>query len=66
MIPNLRMKKSSQKCTVCLEKYEEGNSAHVSGEIIKQLPCSHILHRVCAKNWFKVNKKCPVCRLDIE
>lgn len=66
MIPNLKMKKSSQKCTICMEKYEEGTSTIDLGEIIKQLPCGHILHRGCAKNWLKVNKKCPVCRLDLE
>ena len=35
-------------------------------EIIKKMPCKHIFHRECIKQWFKSNHTCPVCRADIE
>ena len=54
----MKMGKSSQKCTICLAEFEKG-------ELIKKLPCSHILHRDCFKQWFSVDHRCPVCRLDL-
>ena len=30
------------------------------------MPCGHILHSKCAKGWLKVNRRCPLCRLDLE
>lgn len=47
---------------VCLGYRWEG----YIGEIIKRFPCGHIFHRECAKSLMKVNKKCPVCRFDLE
>ena len=35
-------------------------------EIIKKLPCGHILHRECAKEYLKANHFCPICRLDLQ
>ena len=67
MIPNLRLKSTSQRCTICQEDFVLGKiSQFILDEVIKKLPCKHIMHRECAKQWLKVNKTCTVCRLDLE
>ena len=67
MIPNMKLKSTSQRCTICQEDFVLGNlTSYSSDEIIKKLPCKHIMHRECAKKWLKVNKYCTVCRLDLE
>jgi len=42
-------------CTVCMADITEG----------KQLPCGHIFHLRCLKEWLRRNPICPTCRHPI-
>ncbi|KAL4440787.1 hypothetical protein ABPG74_013768 [Tetrahymena malaccensis] len=53
-----RLKMISEKCTICISEFEYG-------EKLKQLPCKHIYHPECVDNWLKQEKKCPVCKGEI-
>lgn len=48
-----------EKCTICLSEFEEG-------EDVRRLPCMHLFHIECVDQWLSTNKKCPICRVDIE
>uniref|UniRef100_A0AC35TYG1 RING-type domain-containing protein n=1 Tax=Rhabditophanes sp. KR3021 TaxID=114890 RepID=A0AC35TYG1_9BILA len=48
-----------ERCTVCLSEFE-------SGDEIRALPCSHRYHTECIDRWLGINKKCPLCREDID
>lgn len=48
-----------EKCTICLSEFE-------TGEDVRRLPCMHLFHSDCVDKWLKTNKKCPICRVDIE
>ncbi|KAM6119502.1 E3 ubiquitin-protein ligase Arkadia [Pterocles gutturalis] len=50
---------TEEKCTICLSMLEEG-------EDVRRLPCMHLFHQVCVDQWLITNKKCPICRVDIE
>ncbi|KAM5292059.1 E3 ubiquitin-protein ligase Arkadia isoform 4-T4 [Ctenodactylus gundi] len=50
---------TEEKCTICLSVLEEG-------EDVRRLPCMHLFHQVCVDQWLITNKKCPICRVDIE
>lgn len=48
----------NKECNVCIESYKEH-------EKVTRLPCQHIFHEECIKNWLcNENVKCPVCRSD--
>ncbi|VDM47630.1 unnamed protein product [Toxocara canis] len=49
----------NERCTVCLVDFETGDS-------VRSLRCAHIFHVDCIDRWLIYNKKCPVCRLDID
>ncbi|PIC53200.1 hypothetical protein B9Z55_003003 [Caenorhabditis nigoni] len=46
-------------CTVCLNNFE-------AGESIRKLPCNHLFHPECIYKWLDINKKCPMCREEID
>ena len=33
---------------------------------MKQLSCSHYFCETCCKEWFKDNRKCPVCNKEFQ
>lgn len=47
------------KCTICLCEFEDG-------EDVRRLPCMHLFHVPCVDQWLGLNKRCPICRVDIE
>ncbi|XP_033105950.1 E3 ubiquitin-protein ligase arkadia-B-like isoform X2 [Anneissia japonica] len=48
-----------EKCAICLSYYEEK-------EGVRRLPCMHLFHIDCVDQWLMSNKRCPICRVDIE
>lgn len=48
-----------EKCTICLSEFEEE-------EDVRRLPCMHLFHIECVDQWLATNKRCPICRVDIE
>ena len=47
------------KCTICLCEFDDG-------EDVRRLPCMHLFHVSCVDQWLTLNKRCPICRVDIE
>ena len=47
------------KCTICLCELDDG-------EDVRRLPCMHLFHVACVDQWLTLNKRCPICRVDIE
>lgn len=48
-----------ERCTVCLNDFE-------TGEGVRTLKCDHLFHVDCIDRWLVYNKKCPVCRLEVD
>lgn len=48
-----------EKCTICLTDFGEE-------EDVRRLPCMHLFHIECVDQWLPTNKRCPICRVDIE
>ncbi|KAL1914482.1 uncharacterized protein VTP21DRAFT_8865 [Calcarisporiella thermophila] len=47
------------ECPVCQEVYTEG-------EKVLKLPCEHVYHGECIREWLKINNTCPICRYVID
>ncbi|KAA3486029.1 E3 ubiquitin-protein ligase isoform X1 [Gossypium australe] len=45
-------------CCICLAKY-------TNNEELRELPCSHFMHKECVDKWLKINASCPLCKNDI-
>ena len=46
-------------CTICLNSFKHGDKALI-------LPCIHIFHTDCIKNWFKTQNTCPICKFKMD
>ncbi|EYU30977.1 hypothetical protein MIMGU_mgv1a025807mg, partial [Erythranthe guttata] len=46
-------------CSVCLEDLSGGEEV-----LLLSMPCSHIFHGDCIKNWLRTSHYCPLCRFD--
>jgi hypothetical protein len=46
------------QCIICMEEYEKN-------ENVKLLPCGHIFHDNCIKEWLMKQKSCPFCKSEI-
>lgn len=45
-------------CTVCLEEIP-------AGLVISTLPCSHVFHNNCIRDWLVRSHHCPICLFEI-
>lgn len=47
-----------KECNICIEAYRKGDN-------VIELPCKHLFHKECIKQWLCKEKiNCPVCRHD--
>jgi len=46
-------------CAICLDGFQ----CH---DELRQLPCQHQFHVSCVDDWLRINKKCPLCKRDID
>jgi hypothetical protein len=44
-------------CAICYENIKKY-------EVVRSLWCNHLFHQNCIDHWFKINKKCPMCRSE--
>ena len=47
-----------EECVICLYEFKNGDK-------FISLPCIHIFHAYCIKNWLKKQKNCPICKYEI-
>ncbi|VDO04175.1 unnamed protein product [Rodentolepis nana] len=60
-------------CIICREEMiqtsaagtTEAPSPNLAPGTIKRLPCGHIFHASCLRNWFQRQQTCPTCRMNI-
>ena len=67
-LPDIKLSSLNQKlidssetelqCTICLDNIKPD-------DFIVNLPCNHLYHKNCIRNWFINNNTCPVCRINI-
>ncbi|KAI9188244.1 hypothetical protein H9P43_002635 [Blastocladiella emersonii ATCC 22665] len=45
-------------CAICIDEYQPGDD-------LVLLPCKHVYHNACLREWLAVSKLCPMCKADI-
>jgi hypothetical protein len=58
---------NDQHCTICLQPIIKEGDCVDNCKICNTTEiwtCKHQFHRMCIKNWKKVNNSCPLCRCD--
>jgi hypothetical protein len=47
------------ECCICKDKFNDN-------ELHRKLPCNHTYHAHCIEDWIIRNKKCPICRYELQ
>lgn len=55
--PN-KLEADKKQCVICLADYQNGEKAII-------LPCIHLFHSDCIKNWFRTQNTCPICKFKL-
>eukprot|EP00041_Stephanoeca_diplocostata_P019246 m.412233 g.412233 ORF g.412233 m.412233 type:complete len:489 (+) comp21251_c0_seq2:215-1681(+) len=45
-------------CVICLSVF-----AH--GDLLMEMPCSHLYHAACVTPWLEEHRECPLCKQDV-
>jgi hypothetical protein len=53
-----KLDQEKRNCVICLEDFKSGEKATL-------LPCVHIFHKNCIKNWLKSKNSCPICKFEL-
>ena len=53
-----KLAEDKKKCLICLEKFVKGQKSIA-------LPCIHIFHSQCIKQWMRKKNSCPICKNKI-
>lgn len=48
-----------KNCSICLDDFINYNK-------VSKLVCNHFFCTTCIKKWLKINKKCPMCKHELE
>ena len=55
-------------CIICMDELIHSTNQQTwknKNKKPKRLPCGHILHLSCLKNWMERSQTCPICRLPV-
>ena len=55
---NEKKEGDNNNCIICLADFEIGDN-------VTSLPCLHVFHTDCIKNWLESKNHCPICKLEI-
>ena len=53
-----KLDSEKKNCVICLEDFKNGDRATI-------LPCIHLFHTNCIKNWLKSQDSCPICKFKL-
>ena len=53
-----KLDNEKKNCIICLENFKVGEKVII-------LPCVHIFHSECIKNWFTAKDECPMCKFKL-
>lgn len=54
-----KIPEDKKECVVCLCAFELNQKALI-------LPCTHLFHTECIKDWFKTQNTCPICKFKLD
>lgn len=64
-----QLRNTDNMCIICMDELipeqEAGHGSNTTKNKPKRLPCGHVLHLYCLKNWMERSQTCPICRLAV-
>lgn len=54
-----RLPEDGRQCCICLENFGTRGS-------VTRLPCLHLYHAACIRNWFQTSDTCPQCKHRVD
>ena len=53
-----KLNEDNKKCIICLEEFKQGDEGIY-------LPCFHLFHKDCIREWLNAHDECPICKFKL-
>ncbi|KAF1872921.1 hypothetical protein Lal_00016026 [Lupinus albus] len=64
-VQSLKTYKLPRQCQICLEKFYGEKEDEDTDVEITTMPCGHVFHHQCIKQWLQTSHMCPLCRCPL-
>jgi hypothetical protein len=52
--------KDQKECSICYDAFETSKKCKVLPD------CMHLYHSLCIDKWFKDERRCPICNVEVK
>lgn len=58
VVADIAVRRDARECVICQGELSIGMQ-------VTRMPCQHLFHTACLRQWLQIGNSCPICRVEI-